>query len=146
MALKILREELNFNELSRRRFLAEARVIGGLDHPNVIALHEVCVDDTGGLFYSMKRIDGTSWDKKIADMTLLNSNPLDDIRAVGDIHAVIFNGKIASREAIDRELAELARKYEGFLYDKLVTSGARLFIRHGFGLVMTPPPGGWKSL
>ncbi len=69
VALKVLRNELAQNQISRDRFLTEARVIGGLDHPNVIALHEVCVDEAGGLFYSMKRIDGTSWDQRIAEMS-----------------------------------------------------------------------------
>ncbi len=66
VAIKVLRDELATNEVSRERFLTEARVIGGLDHPNVIALHEVCVDSDGFLFYSMKRIDGASWDQKIS--------------------------------------------------------------------------------
>ena len=70
VALKVLREDLAVNRFSRERFLSEARVIGGLDHPNVIALHEVCIDDSGGLLYSMKRVDGTSWDKKIGEMSL----------------------------------------------------------------------------
>ena len=65
VAIKVLRDELASNEVSRERFLTEARVIGGLDHPNVIALHEVCIDSNGFLFYSMKRIDGTSWDEQI---------------------------------------------------------------------------------
>ena len=69
VAVKMLRSELATNSVSRERFLTEARVIGGLDHPNVIALHEVYVDEPGNLYYSMKRIDGTSWDKQIADMT-----------------------------------------------------------------------------
>lgn len=67
VAVKMLKDDLSWNQLSRDRFLSEARVIGGLDHPNVIALHELFVDESGGLFYSMKRIDGTSWDNKIAD-------------------------------------------------------------------------------
>ncbi|KAA1262327.1 Serine/threonine-protein kinase PknD [Rubripirellula obstinata] len=69
VAVKMLRSELADSYVSRERFLTEARVIGGLDHPNVIALHEVYVDDDANLYYSMKRIDGTSWDKQIADMT-----------------------------------------------------------------------------
>ena len=70
VAIKVLRDELSISEVSRERFLTEARVIGGLDHPNVIALHEVCVDDDGGLFYSMKRIDGTSWDQRIGELSV----------------------------------------------------------------------------
>ena len=66
VAIKVLRDELADNDVARDRFLTEARVIGGLDHPNVIALHEVCIDASGHLFYSMKRIDGTSWDEQIS--------------------------------------------------------------------------------
>lgn len=66
VAIKVLRDELATNQVSRERFLTEARVIGGLDHPNVIALHEVCVDSDGFLFYSMKRIEGASWDQQIS--------------------------------------------------------------------------------
>ena len=70
VAIKMLRDDLSHNQLSRNRFIAEARVIGGLDHPNVIAVHEVCLDDSGGLFYSMKRIDGTSWDQQLGQKTI----------------------------------------------------------------------------
>ncbi|MEM9644134.1 MAG: protein kinase [Planctomycetota bacterium] len=70
VAIKVLRPELASDASTRHRFLAEAQVIGGLDHPNVIALHELCVDDRGGLFYSMKRIDGASWDERIKEMSV----------------------------------------------------------------------------
>ncbi|TWU60510.1 Serine/threonine-protein kinase PknD [Rubripirellula tenax] len=69
VAVKMLRAELAVKASSRERFLAEARVIGGLDHPNVIALHEVYADKAGALFYSMKCIDGTSWDKQIGELS-----------------------------------------------------------------------------
>ncbi|TWU08425.1 protein kinase domain-containing protein [Stieleria varia] len=70
VAVKMLRSEHAVKPHLREQFLAEARVIGGLDHPNVIALHEVYSDKNGSLFYSMKRIDGTSWDKQIDDLSL----------------------------------------------------------------------------
>jgi len=68
VAVKVLRDELAGDPLSRRRFLQEARTLGSLDHPNVIALHELGSGPDGGLFYSMKRIDGTSWDASIDSM------------------------------------------------------------------------------
>ena len=70
VAIKMLRRELTDDRASRVRFLTEARVIGSLDHPNVIALHDLCVDDQGQVFYSMKRIDGTSWTEQIADLSV----------------------------------------------------------------------------
>ncbi|MFG0268226.1 MAG: protein kinase [Rhodopirellula sp. JB055] len=70
VAIKVLRRELTTDASSRGRFLAEARVIGALDHPNVIALHDLCIDDEGQLFYSMKRVDGASWDQQIDSLSL----------------------------------------------------------------------------
>jgi hypothetical protein len=70
VAIKVLRRELTADASSRGRFLAEARVIGALDHPNVIALHDLCIDDEGQLFYSMKRVDGASWDQQIDSLSL----------------------------------------------------------------------------
>ncbi len=70
VAVKVLRHELACDRQSRQRFLAEARVIGSLDHPNVIALHDLCIDGDGHLFYAMKRIDGTSWDQQIGQFSV----------------------------------------------------------------------------
>ena len=82
VAVKKLRSELASSETARQRFLTEARVIGGLDHPNVIALHEVYVDETGDLYYSMKRINGTSWSEQISAMSL--DQNIDTLLRVAD--------------------------------------------------------------
>jgi PAS domain S-box-containing protein len=69
VAVKVLRDELACDPIARQRFLVEARTIGSLDHPNVIALHELATGPSSELFYSMKRVDGTSWDHCVDDMT-----------------------------------------------------------------------------
>lgn len=69
VAIKFLRQELSSDDTAQRRFLREARAIGSLDHPNVIALHEVAVDGSGRPFYSMKRILGTAWSEVLAEKT-----------------------------------------------------------------------------
>lgn len=70
VAIKVLRSHLRKDHAARQRFLTEARTIGGLDHPNVIALHELAADDSGRLFYSMKRIDGTAWSEVMQGRSL----------------------------------------------------------------------------
>ena len=82
VALKFLRDDLPEPAVSRKRFLDEARVIGSMDHPNVIAIHEVCLDQSDRLFYVMKRVDGVPWDQRIGDMT--ESENIDTLLRVAD--------------------------------------------------------------
>ena len=96
VAIKVLRDELAVDAISRRRFLTEARMIGGLDHPNVIALHELSADDRGGLFYSMKRIDGTSWDEQIADMS--QGENLQTLHSVADAIRYAHSRRLIHRD------------------------------------------------
>ena len=46
---------------------------------------------------------------KVADLVLLDANPLDDIRNTRKIRAVIANGRYFSRERLDRILADVER-------------------------------------
>jgi len=52
----------------RTRFLAEARLTGQLDHPNIIPVHEMGSDDQGRPFFAMKLIDGRSLADVIAEL------------------------------------------------------------------------------
>lgn len=124
VAIKMLREELARNASSRQRFLAEARVIGGLDHPNVIALHEVYTDAEGALFYSMKRIDGTSWDKQIGEFN--QAKNLETLLRVAD----------AIRYAHSRGLIHRDIKPENVMlgkYGEVLLADWGLAINHNLG-------------
>jgi len=57
-------------------------------------------------FFSMSDRLGTIEKGKLADMVLLNDNPLDDIRNTQKIAAVIVNGRYLSRADLDKMLAE----------------------------------------
>ncbi len=48
------------NPLIETRFLEEAQTAGQLQHPNIVPVHELGVDDEGQLFFTMKKIDGLS--------------------------------------------------------------------------------------
>ena len=50
---------------ARQKFLSEAVVTGDLDHPNIVPIYDLGADDSGALFYSMKRVKGTPWNKVI---------------------------------------------------------------------------------
>jgi serine/threonine protein kinase len=43
------------------RFVAEGRVTGFLDHPNIVPVHEMGVTEGGDMFVAMKLVGGRSW-------------------------------------------------------------------------------------
>jgi serine/threonine protein kinase len=40
------------------RFLDEIRVVGSLEHPNIVPIHDVGVDENGALYFVMRRVQG----------------------------------------------------------------------------------------
>lgn len=57
VAIKVLRQDLQFSIAAKDRFLAEAKVSCSLSHPNIVRVHDVGV--SGGLYYfSMERLKG----------------------------------------------------------------------------------------
>ncbi|CAM9879567.1 unnamed protein product [Chrysoparadoxa australica] len=59
---------LESTENSRRQqFLTEAVITGDLDHPNIVPIHDVAVTGENTLFYAMKRVVGTPWNKVISE-------------------------------------------------------------------------------
>ena len=57
VAIKVLRQDLQFSRAAKDRFLAEAKVSCSLSHPNIVRVHDVGI--SGGMYYfSMERLKG----------------------------------------------------------------------------------------
>jgi serine/threonine-protein kinase len=52
---------------ARRRLLREARVTGLLEHPNIVPVYDLRVDDEGSPALTMKLIEGFSWSELVRD-------------------------------------------------------------------------------
>jgi serine/threonine protein kinase len=48
------------DEESQKRFIREARITGELQHPSIVPVHELNVDEKGELFYTMKLVRGVT--------------------------------------------------------------------------------------
>ncbi|MCL4205577.1 MAG: protein kinase [Pirellulaceae bacterium] len=70
VAVKMLKSHTATDERQRQKFLSEAVITGDLDHPNIVPIYELGANRDGALFYSMKRVQGTPWDKKIGTLSL----------------------------------------------------------------------------
>ncbi|MDD4870302.1 MAG: protein kinase [Kiritimatiellae bacterium] len=58
VAMKVMLEPDKAGKEQILRFIQEAQVTGQLEHPNIIPLHELGVDASGNVFYTMKFVRG----------------------------------------------------------------------------------------
>jgi serine/threonine-protein kinase len=63
VALKRLDKELAKEPFYRDGFIAEAQIAGQLEHPNIVPVHELAVDDNGIPYFTMKLVQGMTLDK-----------------------------------------------------------------------------------
>jgi hypothetical protein len=70
VAVKMLKPGAKIAAEQRDKFISEAVVTGELDHPNIVPIYDLGANDQGALFYSMKRVRGTPWDKVLHEKSL----------------------------------------------------------------------------
>ena len=72
VAMKVIRGEVADSpqrlERAVGRFLDEAQVTGQLDHPGIVPVHELGIDERGQLYFTMKRVRGRTLREVFADV------------------------------------------------------------------------------
>ena len=71
VALKLVRDSASPEKLAA--FIREARITGSLEHPNVVPVYDLATDDSGQVFFTMKRLSGASWEDLLCPDRVLNS-------------------------------------------------------------------------
>ena len=66
VALKVIDPELAADREMVQRFVDEARITGGLDHPNIVPVHDLAALQAGQASYTMKLVDGRTLTEMIA--------------------------------------------------------------------------------
>jgi hypothetical protein len=69
-ALKVLSAELSRDPDFRARFIREADVAAGLDHPNIVSVYNRGQTDSGELWIAMQYVDGTDADDALRAGTM----------------------------------------------------------------------------
>lgn len=70
VAMKVMLR--SWDESSVKRFVDEARITGMLEHPNIVPVHELGVDEDEQLFYTMKFVRGVTLAEVLAALSLGN--------------------------------------------------------------------------
>ena len=68
-AMKVLAPELATQPKYVGRFLGEVQIQAQLEHPGIVPVHEVTLDDPGGCYFVMRLVSGTSMGAWIRRMT-----------------------------------------------------------------------------
>ena len=68
VAMKVVRPEQQANKDLCARFLREARVQGQLEHPGIVPVYDVGVDEAGAMFFTMKCLRGMTLSQIIAGL------------------------------------------------------------------------------
>jgi serine/threonine protein kinase/WD40 repeat protein len=77
VAMKVVLEN-RASEEARMRFIREATVLGQLEHPNIVPIHELGKDEDGNLFYAMKLVEGRTLQAIINDLKKRDSFTIEN--------------------------------------------------------------------
>ncbi|MHC4600583.1 MAG: protein kinase domain-containing protein, partial [Planctomycetota bacterium] len=73
VAMKVVLGEENRERLER--FVEEAQVTGQLEHPNIVPVHELGLDDEGRVYFTMKLVKGKSLEEIIEEIADAGADP-----------------------------------------------------------------------
>lgn len=62
VAMKVMKTSNQFSRENVLRFIDEAQLTGQLEHPNIVPIYELGIDEQGEIFYTMKFVKGTTLD------------------------------------------------------------------------------------
>ncbi len=69
-------------ETYRMRLIEEAQITAQLDHPNVVSVHELDVDESGEVYFSMKLVQGKELGELLREMSLQTRSRMDLFRSL----------------------------------------------------------------
>ena len=63
VAMKVMKTSTQFSRENVLRFIDEAQLTGQLEHPNIVPVYELAIDEHGETFYTMKFVRGITLDE-----------------------------------------------------------------------------------
>ncbi len=87
VAMKVIKSSSQFSRENVLRFVDEAQLTGQLQHPNIVPVYELALDEHGEVFYTMKFVKGITLDEVLrgirkGDEAIIAKYPLAALLAV----------------------------------------------------------------
>src|SRR6516165_8856067 len=84
VAIKVPHRNLIFGSVDRDAYLAEARIVANLGHPNIVPVHDIGVIDDSTFFIVSKYIDGANLATRIRQSRLPQAEALELVATVAE--------------------------------------------------------------
>ena len=148
VAIKVLSEEFTTNKDRLHRFEQEAAAASNLNHPTILTIHEVGIDD-GRHYIATEYIDGVTLRRKMAatqpeipeilDIAVQVASALEEAHAAGIVHRDIKPDNIMVRrngyvKVLDFGLAKLTERVDRSPSDG--EASTRVLVQTDAGVVM----------
>ena len=148
VAIKILSDEFTTNKDRLNRFEQEASAASNLNHPNILTIHEVGVDD-GHHYIATEFIDGVTLRRKMAatplespeilDVAIQVASALEEAHSAGIVHRDVKPDNIMVRrngyvKVLDFGLAKLTESIDRSPSD--AEASTRVLVQTDAGVVM----------
>ena len=78
VAVKIMMQDADANEMMRRRFVREAEVLATLAHPNIVPIYDIVWEDDLPLLYAMKMVQGKTLQSILGSLRKEEPDVLDE--------------------------------------------------------------------
>jgi serine/threonine-protein kinase len=105
VAMKIVNEDVATRADGLHRFIHESRITGRLDHPNIVPVHDLGVDDSGNHYFTMKLVEGCTLDQLIQAKDYEYGSPESLRRFIEILHKVCDALSFAhSRGVVHRDI------------------------------------------
>ncbi|HYR57535.1 MAG TPA: FHA domain-containing serine/threonine-protein kinase, partial [Chthoniobacteraceae bacterium] len=77
VAMKVMKTSSQFSRENVLRFIDEAQLTGQLEHPNIVPVYELGIDEQGETFYAMKFVKGITLDDVLRGIRNGNQRMID---------------------------------------------------------------------
>ena len=82
--MKVMLDSSSPDDLTR--FVAEAKITGQLEHPSIVPVYELSVDENGQVFYTMKMVRGITLRKVLELLAAGDAGDGEEISAACAAH------------------------------------------------------------
>jgi serine/threonine protein kinase len=82
MVMKVLRDDMKKDEYQLSRMVVEAQIMAQLDHPNIVPVYELGIDNKKRLFFTMKKVSGKPFYELINEKDLHSRTERDIFRLI----------------------------------------------------------------